>query len=70
MSLFKTLFRQRPLRHYALLDEQDRCRMLLTAKERPHGERWVEIAEIRLNWIGKPLPRTGLQPNCAPSRQA
>ncbi|MGE6529100.1 hypothetical protein ACQKEM_08755 [Pseudomonas sp. NPDC077382] len=66
MSLFKTLFRHRPPRHYALLDDEDRCRMLLTAKERPHGERWVEIAEIRLGWIGKPLPGTDLQQSPGP----
>ncbi|MCQ4277592.1 hypothetical protein NA643_00700 [Pseudomonas stutzeri] len=69
MSLFKTLFRHRPPRHYALLDDQDRCRMLLTAKERPHGERWVEIAEIRLGWIGKPLPRADLQQRPGPIPQ-
>jgi len=44
--------------------------MLLTAKQRPQGERWVEIAEVRLDWIGKPLPGAGLQQHCAPSRQA
>ncbi|QWV16945.1 hypothetical protein [Stutzerimonas zhaodongensis] len=66
MSLFKTLFRQHPPRHYALLDDQDRCRMLLTAKKRPIGERWVEIAEVRLGWIGKPLPQAGLQQRSGP----
>jgi hypothetical protein len=44
--------------------------MLLTAKERPHGERWVEIAEIRLGWIGKPLPRADLQQRPGPIPQA
>ncbi|HBM09864.1 hypothetical protein CXF92_09340 [Pseudomonas sp. Choline-3u-10] len=66
MSLFRTLFRQHLPRHYALLDDQDRCRMLLTAKKRPIGERWVEIAEIRLGWIGKPLPQAGLQQRSGP----
>ncbi|WP_256071627.1 hypothetical protein [Stutzerimonas stutzeri] len=41
MSFFKTLLRQQPPRHYALPGNQDRCRMLLTANERPHGEPWV-----------------------------
>lgn len=48
---------QRPRRrHYALLDEDDRCRMLLTAVEPPRSERWIEVAEIRLDWIGKSIP--------------
>ena len=66
MSLFNTLFRTRAARHYALLDDQQCCCMQLTAKERPHGERWVEIEEIRLGWIGKPLPRADLQQRPGP----
>lgn len=60
MPLFKNLFRPRAARHYALLDNQQCCCMLLTAKQRPQGERWVEITEIRLGWIGKPLPQADL----------
>lgn len=48
MLLLDRLFRRRPLRHYALLDESNRCCMLLTAASRPSGERWVEVVESRL----------------------
>ncbi|MHB0763069.1 hypothetical protein ACYCFC_01490 [Stutzerimonas sp. NM35] len=60
---------RRPMRrHYAFVDDEDSCRMLLTAASRPHGERWVEVREIRLDWIGKPIPSSGVahtevQPN-------
>ena len=56
MPLSLALLRPPRRRHYALLDEQRRCRMLLTAEQRPRGERWVEVPEIRLEWIGKPVP--------------
>lgn len=56
MSVLSALFDRRAPRHYALLDEQGHCRMLFTAKQRPHGECWVEIPDICLGWIGKPLP--------------
>jgi hypothetical protein len=61
MSSLNKLFRRRARRHYALLDDQHFCRMLLTADARPPGERWVEIPEIRLGWIGKRLPQAAFQ---------
>lgn len=61
MSILATLFGRRALRHYALLDDQQRCAMMLTAEQRPQGERWVEIAEIRLGWLGKPEHQFNLQ---------
>jgi len=66
MSLLTRLFSRPVRRHYALLDEQQRCRMLLTATERPNGERWVEIGEASLGMLGQPLahaPRPDLTPN-------
>ena len=56
MSLWISLFQRPKRRHYALLDEEHRCRMLLTAVEPPRSERWIEVAEIRLDWIGKSIP--------------
>lgn len=56
MHLPITLLRQPKHRHFALLDEQRLCRMLLTAQEQPPGERWVEVPAIRPEWIGKPVP--------------
>ncbi|HCJ31260.1 MAG TPA: hypothetical protein DHV63_18670 [Pseudomonas sp.] len=56
MSLLTALFRRPLRRHYALLDDQHRCCLLLTAMERPHGDRWAEVGEISLGMIGRPLP--------------
>lgn len=56
MPLPIALLRQPRRRHYALLDEQRRCRMLLTAEQPPRGANWVEVPEICLQWIGKPVP--------------
>lgn len=53
------LLRQPRRRHYALLDEQRLCRMLLTAEQPPSGELWVEVPEICLQWIGRPVPGAG-----------
>jgi hypothetical protein len=58
----RRLFQRRQRRHYALLDDKHHCRMLLSAAQRPTGDRWVEVAEARLAWIGQPLPRIALQP--------
>lgn len=58
MPLSIAPLRQPKRRHFALLDEQRLCRMLLTAQERPRGERWVEVPEIRPDWIGKPVPQS------------
>lgn len=57
MPLLTALFR-RPTRrrHYVLLDDQHRCRMLLTAIERPRGDSWVAVGEVCLAMIGQPLP--------------
>lgn len=38
MSLWISLFQRPKRRHYALLDEEHRCRMLLTAIEPPRSE--------------------------------
>lgn len=54
------LLHQPKRRHYVLLDEQRHCRMLLTTPERPHGEHWVEVPEIRPEWIGRPVPQSGI----------
>lgn len=56
MSSWTRLFQRPKRRHFALLDEQRRCRMLLTAVERPSSTQWIEVPEIRLVWLGKPIP--------------
>lgn len=67
MTLLTALFRRPIRRHYALLDDQQRCRMLLTSTQRPHGERWIEVMEIRLGWIGQALPQMAFKPDVSPA---
>ncbi|KJH83383.1 hypothetical protein [Stutzerimonas stutzeri] len=61
MTLLTALFRRPIRRHYALLDDEQRCRMLLTSTQRPQGERWIEVMEIHLGWIGQALPQVALR---------
>ena len=61
MSLLTALFQRPVRRHYALLDEERCCRMLLTAVQPPQGGHWVQVNEIRLGWIGRPLPKEARQ---------
>ncbi|MBE7375996.1 hypothetical protein [Pseudomonas lopnurensis] len=56
-----TRLRRRTPRHYALLDEHGRCRMLFSGASRPEGANWVEVQEARLSWIGRPLPTESLR---------
>lgn len=60
-ALLRRLFSRQERRHYALLDDKRHCRMLLTATQRPEGDRWVEVVEARLAWIGRPLPQIALR---------
>lgn len=64
MSLLTALLRRPAPRHYALLDEQRRCRMLLTSIAPPRGDGWVEVDEIGLGMIGRPLPHTAHLSRC------
>ena len=67
MSLLPALFLRRPVcRHYALLDEEQCCQMLLTAAEPPRNGHWVQVDEIRLGWIGRPLPQQARQASSNP----
>ena len=61
MSLLTALFQRPVRRHYALLDEEQCCRMLLTAAQPPRSGHWVQVDEICLGWIGRPLPKEARQ---------
>ncbi|SFI83932.1 hypothetical protein SAMN05216194_101585 [Stutzerimonas kunmingensis] len=51
MRQILSLLRRRKPRHFALLDEQGRCRMLLSSAGRPDGANWVEVEEApELDW--------------------
>jgi len=57
MNFFRSLFAPRQqFRSFALLDSQGRCQAFKHCLMAPIGEGWVEIQEIRLNWLHQALP--------------
>ncbi|NMY36807.1 MULTISPECIES: hypothetical protein [unclassified Pseudomonas] len=46
----------RPHRSFARLDNNGRCRAFRQCAQPPVGDGWVEISEIRLNWLHQVLP--------------
>ncbi|AZC20670.1 MULTISPECIES: hypothetical protein [Pseudomonas] len=57
MKLLRSLFAPRhEFRSFALLDCQGRCQAFRHSIEAPVGDGWVEIQEIRLNWLHHMLP--------------
>jgi len=72
MRFLLSLFASRPRhRNYALLDIQGRCQAFKQCSQAPKGSGWVEIEEIRLNWLHKALPssaRVTAQANRSPVR--
>lgn len=72
MSLLNRLFAsRRPLRHFALLDNQGHCRALRQCQDCPSNGNWVEVHESRLAWLGAALPVSArLTPVVAHARQA
>ncbi|WP_097088591.1 MULTISPECIES: hypothetical protein [unclassified Pseudomonas] len=45
-----------PPRHYALLDAHGLCTAFCSSGRAPAGPGWVQTSEIRLHWLGRPLP--------------
>ncbi|HWD30735.1 hypothetical protein ACIKP7_11880 [Pseudomonas caricapapayae] len=57
MSWFWTsLFTRQPKRNFARLDSQGHCLAFKQCATRPNTGDWVEINEIRLAWLNRPLP--------------
>ncbi|MBC2658004.1 hypothetical protein H7A76_21390 [Pseudomonas sp. MSSRFD41] len=57
MKFLRSLFAPRhEFRSYALLDCQGRCQAFRHSLVAPVGDGWVEIQEIRLNWLHQMLP--------------
>ncbi|MBS4085187.1 MULTISPECIES: hypothetical protein [Pseudomonas] len=57
MRYLISLFAPRPLhRSFALLDRNGHCQAFKQCSLQPMGDGWVEIEEIRLNWLHHPLP--------------
>ncbi|WP_095105999.1 hypothetical protein [Pseudomonas sp. Irchel 3E20] len=47
---------RRPQRCFARLDRRGHCQAFKQCSLPPAGDNWVEIREIRLNWLQGPLP--------------
>lgn len=57
MRYLVSLFAPRPLhRCFALLDSNGHCQAFKQCSLQPMGDGWVEIEEVRLNWLNQPLP--------------
>ncbi|CAI8762818.1 hypothetical protein SOP85_12255 [Pseudomonas sp. YuFO20] len=57
MRFLVSLFAPRPRhRSFALLDSNGHCQAFKQCSLQPMGDGWVEIEEIRLNWLQQPLP--------------
>ncbi|MCW2268173.1 hypothetical protein D3C77_577000 [compost metagenome] len=67
MSRFWTSLFGRPhMRSFARLDNQGRCLAFKQCAVPPGGAEWVEIDEIRLAWLNRPLPASARV--CTPAR--
>ncbi|VVN72880.1 hypothetical protein [Pseudomonas fluorescens] len=57
MRFLRSLFAPRQqYRSFALLDHKGCCQAFKHCCLPPMGDGWVEIEEIRLNWLQRPLP--------------
>ena len=57
MNMLLTLLGfNRPERCFARLDSAGRCQAFKQCRQPPVGGSWVEIEEIRLNWLHQVLP--------------
>ncbi|MDY1018518.1 hypothetical protein SOM59_15605 [Pseudomonas coleopterorum] len=57
MGFLKSLFRaSQPYRCYVALDRQGLCRAFKQCQLPPSGDGWVEVGDIRPQWLGQPLP--------------
>lgn len=56
MSLWSLFSPRARMRCYALLDAKGTCRALRESRQQPAEAGWVEVHEIRTQWLGQPLP--------------
>ncbi|MFC6336252.1 hypothetical protein GIR22_18680 [Pseudomonas sp. CCM 7891] len=57
MRLLKSLFMPHtPQRNFALLDAKGCCLAFKHCSLPPVGDGWVEVEEVRLSWMHRPLP--------------
>jgi hypothetical protein len=72
MRFLVSLFAPRPRhRSFALLDSKGHCQAFKQCNLQPMDDGWVEIEEIRLNWLHQPLPGNARvsQPQSRPRAQ-
>lgn len=63
-ALWNLLFRRQPPRQFARLDAHGVCLAFKQCEQPPAAAGWVEISEIRLHWINRPLPASArVQPH-------
>ncbi|MCY1447235.1 hypothetical protein D3C87_1970580 [compost metagenome] len=55
-SIWAWMFPQFVIRNFARLDANGRCRAFKQCRELPRAAGWVEINEIRLQWLNQFLP--------------
>ena len=58
MSLWSLFSPRTRMRCYALLDAQGTCRALRESHQPPAEPGWIEVRELRNQWLGQPLPRS------------
>jgi len=57
MHFLRSLFIRTPRRRqFARLDQQGHCQAFKQCGLPPVGDGWVEVDEIRLSWMHRPLP--------------
>ena len=56
MSLWSLFSPRARMRCYALLDAKGNCRALRECRQQPAEAGWVEVHELREQWLGQPLP--------------
>lgn len=49
------LFRQPPMRRFALIDAEGRCRALRQSHKAPAGTGWVEVEDLLPSRLYRPL---------------
>ena len=66
MNRFWSLLRfARPYRCFVRLNSAGQCQAFKQCKQPPVGDNWVEIEEIRLNWLHQVLPASARIPSSA-----
>ena len=68
MASLWTLFRRSRNACYARLDSEGNCLAFKQCSQPPGGSGWVQVREIRLGWLGRPLPASARVCACASNR--